>query len=150
MKVGTATIPAIAEILFTTSFWLTLTSDRFAWSTLVEQLPLRLHLLVHPAGVVGDIAEEAAQFLRDALEAALLQHLEWAEQGPDRPVELDHLPLQVVDAGGRGRDVVVEDVLLDLLDVVLDRVDHRDVVVDDLVEHGPDRRRGPELDQVWA
>ena len=64
-------------------------------------------------------------------------------------MELDHLALQVVDAGGRGRDVVVEDLVLDLLDVVLDPVGDRDVVVHDLVEDRPDSRAAPRcLQQV--
>jgi hypothetical protein len=36
MNVGTAMMPKIAEIFLTVSFWLTLTSERFAWSTLVR------------------------------------------------------------------------------------------------------------------
>jgi hypothetical protein len=97
---------------------------------------------------VSDVTEVAPQLFRDALEAALLQRLQGVEQRPDRTMELDHLALQVVDAGRRGRDVVVEDVLLHLLDVVLDRIGDGDVVVDDLVEDGPYRGRGPEPQQI--
>src|SRR5512132_1494548 len=63
-------------------------------------------------------------------------------------MELDHLALQVVDARGRGRDVVVEDVLLHLLDVVLDRIGDRDVVVHDLVEDRPDGRGRPKAQEI--
>ncbi len=65
-------------------------------------------------------------------------------------MKLDHLALQVVDPLGRGGDVVVEDVVLDLLDVVLDPVDNWDVVIDDLVDDRPHGRGGTELEQVGA
>ena len=64
-------------------------------------------------------------------------------------VELDHLALEEVDPLGRVGGLL-EDLLLDLGDVVVDPVDDRLVVVDDLVEDRPDRRRGPLLEQVGA
>ena len=64
-------------------------------------------------------------------------------------MELDHLALEEVDALGRV-EALLEDLVLDLLDVVLDARDDREVVVDDLVEDRPDDRRGPALEQVRA
>ena len=57
-------------------------------------------------------------------------------------MELDHLALEEVDALGRVPSLA-EDVVLDLLEVVLEPVDDRAVVVHDLVEDRPDGRRGP-------
>ena len=73
-----------------------------------------------------------------------------ASSGLHGAVELDHLALQEVDARVGSACSSLEDLLLDLLDVVVDPVDDREVVVDDLVEDRPDRRRGPELEQVGA
>ena len=58
--------------------------------------------------------------------------------------ELGDLAAQEVDAPGLVA-LVAEDGALDLVDVVLQALDHRLVVVDDLVEHRPEDRRRAEL-----
>jgi len=63
-------------------------------------------------------------------------------------VELDHLALQQVDALGRVGAGVREDLPLDLLDVLVEPVDDRLVVVDDPVEDGVQHRPRAEAEQV--
>jgi hypothetical protein len=66
----------------------------------------------------------------------------------DRAVELDHLTLEEVDALGRV-DRGAEHLNLDVLDVRGQPYGHRFVVVDDLVENGPDHRQRTGLEQLW-
>ena len=65
-------------------------------------------------------------------------------------MELDHLALEQVDALGRVAPLVREDLGLDLLDVLVEPVDHRLVVVHDPVEDGVQHRPGAEAEQVGA
>jgi hypothetical protein len=65
-------------------------------------------------------------------------------------VELDHLALEQVDAFGRVGALLREDLGLDLLDVVVEPVDHRLVVVHHPVQDGVQHRPGAEAEQVGA
>ena len=112
-----------------------------------QQLALSADLLVDAAGMVGDVAEVAAQLLVHVREGAALERLQRRQQRRRRLVELDHLALEEVDALGRV-GLLGEDLGLDLADVVVDPVDDGRVVVDDLVDDRPDRGRGPGLEQL--
>ncbi len=118
-----------------------------------QQVAVLVDLLHHAGQVVGDVAEVGVQRLRNLLEAVPLgQLLERLEQGMGRPVELEHLPLQVVDAL---RGVVPstdsrEDLLLDLLDVVVEPIHDRQVVVHHLVENPVEHGTGAKCEQVGA
>jgi hypothetical protein len=107
-----------------------------------QELALAHHYLVHPPPVDRDVPEEAPQPLVHLRERAALEVVERFQQWRHGAVELDHLPLEPVDALGR-IGTVGEDLLLDLLDVGVEPLHHRFVVVDDLVE---DRgARGPSM-----
>ena len=111
-----------------------------------QELALPTDLLVDAAGVVGHVAEVAAQLLVHVRKGPALQRLERRQQRRGRVVELDHLALQEVDALGRV-GALAEDLGLDLGDVRVDPVDHRLVVVDDLVDDRPHGRRRARLEQ---
>jgi hypothetical protein len=97
--------------------------------------------------VVVHVPEVRLQDRRDVGDRAALHAVERREQRVHRAVEVGHLAAQGVDPLGR-RDGAREHGLLNLLDVALEALDDRRVVVDDLVEDGPERRRGPGGEQV--
>ena len=89
--------------------------------------------------MVVDVAEVLAQVGADLERRALGDRRRGAEQRVHRAVEVrDLAPQQVDPARRRGR--AGEDHVLDLLDVALEALDHRRVVVDDLVRDGPQHR----------
>ncbi len=85
-------------------------------------------------GVVGDVAQGALELL---VGVVLLepgrQPVQHPQQRPGRPLELDDLARQLVDAPRHLR-VPAEDLSLDLVDVLLQPGDDRGVAVDDAVE----------------
>ena len=96
--------------------------------------------------MVVDVPEELRQLLAHLDVRAALERLEWRQQRMDGAVEIGGLAAQEVDPlGGRGRSA--EHGLLDLLDVLLEALDHRCVVIDDRVEDRPQDRRRALLEQ---
>ena len=146
-KVGTAMIAADRRDLADDLVLLDPEQGQVRLEDAGQQLALAGDLLVDAAGVIGDVAEVALELLVDRGVGAALERLERRQQRERRPVELDHLALEEVDALGRIGGVL-EDLLLDLLDVVLDPGDDRRVVVDDLVEDRPDDGAGAALEQL--
>ena len=105
-----------------------------------------------PAGdaqqVVVDVAEVRAQLRVDEVVLAAREPVDRGAERHDRAVEVEHLALHRVDPLGRVRAVGREHVVLDLLDVGLDRLHHRLVVVDDPVDDRVQHGAGAEPQQV--
>ena len=148
IMVGTATIATQAEILRMSAFcwtpislWRTATWVRLAWRTLVSS-SRPLTCCRPPAGVVLDVAEVLAHLAVQAGTRLWTRRSSGSARGAAL-VELDHLALEQVDALGRVAALVREDLGLDLLDVLVEPVDHRLVVVHDPVEDGVQHRPGP-------
>jgi hypothetical protein len=114
-----------------------------------QQVALRHDLLVHEVEVVADVAEVLRDGGLDVEQRAAREPGHRGEQRVHGAVEVAHLAAELVDALNR-RGGAGEDDLLELLDVTLDLLDHRRVVVDDLVEDRPERRRRPCTQQLRA
>ena len=86
------------------------------------------------------VAEVGLELAACELELAAREPAERACERSDRAVKLEYLALEAEDSLGRVGPFRREDLLLDLLDVALEPVRDRAVVVDDLVhdrvEHG--------------
>ena len=82
MKVGTAMIADEAEIFLHDLVLVDADQRQVRLQDAGEQLALGGDLLVDAPGMVGDVAEEAAQLLRDRSYAALLQRVQRGEQRP--------------------------------------------------------------------
>src|SRR5690349_5190044 len=65
-----------------------------------EQLAQAVHLLVHPDGVIVDVAEVGARVVRDQVEVAAHQPVADVDQGRDPALDLEQVALEVVDAHG--------------------------------------------------
>ena len=76
MKVGTAMIAATGRDLLHDLVLVDADQRQVRLQHAGEQLALRAHLLVDPAGVVGDVAEVAAELLGNPLVGALLERLQ--------------------------------------------------------------------------
>ncbi len=107
-----------------------------------ELVALAEKLLVDPAHVVVEIAEVPEQAAVDRREQAPLERVEGRKEWMDGAVEVRDLLLELVDPL---RQVLAagEDRALGVLDVALEPVHDRLVVVDDRVEDGPDRGGRP-------
>ena len=112
-----------------------------------QQVALRDDLLVDEVEVVADVAEVLPDRGRHVEQVAARERRDRHEQRVHGAVEVAHLAAQQVDPLDR-RDAAGEDRLLDLLDVALELLDDRRVVVDDLVEDRPQRRQRPLAQQL--
>jgi hypothetical protein len=83
--------------------------------------------------VVIDVAEIGTHLRGDQRRVALDQATQRAGQGHHRPAPLDDLPLHQVQLFGADRAARGEHDRLDLVDVALERIGHREVGVHDLV-----------------
>ena len=107
-----------------------------------QQRPEVLDALQHPRRVVLDVAHPPAQLdvgVLAVLAEPPAQLREDVAQRLDGAVEGDDLAGELVDPL-RHRRVAAEDLLLDLVDVVLQALEHGQVVVDDPVQHAPEHR----------
>jgi hypothetical protein len=99
--------------------------------------------------VVVDVAEVVARARVDRQAGlARRQPLHGHGQRRDRAPELDDLALQAVDPLGRVARLLGEDVLLDLVDVLGQPLDHDGVVVDDAVGHGVEHGAGADAQEL--
>lgn len=113
-----------------------------------QQLTEAVDLLDHLGEVVIDVAQVALQLVVGAVLREAQREL--AQHGRERTggaLELDDLAGQLVDAP-RHRGIPAEDLGLDLVDVVLEARDDRQVAVDDPVQDRVEDRLGPEPEQV--
>src|SRR3954453_17712546 len=113
-----------------------------------EQLAEAVDPARDPHEVVVHVAEVVAHLRRDQVEVAAREAVDGRREGPDRTLHLEHLALEAVDALRRVRGVVGEDLLLDLLDVDLEALHRRLVVVDDAVDDRVEHRAGPAAQEV--
>ncbi len=81
-------------------------------------------------------------------EVAALEPVDRLDQRRDRSVQRQDLALERVDALSRRRGRGREDLAFELSNVVLERRDHRPVVVDDAVDDRVQRGAGPEAQEV--
>src|SRR5215204_4931513 len=130
------------------SLWRMATWVRLAWRTLVSssRKPLTLSTTRMRWSWMSRKYSPSSPCMPG--DQAVDQAVERLGERGGRLVELDHLALEQVDALGRVAALVGEDLGLDLLDVLVEAVDHRLVVVDDPVEDRVQHRPGAEAEQV--
>ena len=84
--------------------------------------------------MVVDVAEIDARVVGDQRDVGADEPVADVDQRGDRPLHLEQVPLELVDALGRlPREGLPEDVVLERGQLVLERVDQRKVLVDDEV-----------------
>ena len=146
MRVGTIRMAAQALIFFTWSFWLTLTRVRFTLRMFCSELPKGVGLICNAQQTVLNGAQIAAHLQVDVVRLLLDETLQRPGQRLRGLVELDHLAGELVDSPG-DVGMVLEDLDLDLVDVVREAVDHRDIVVHDAVHDRVEDRVRPLAEQ---
>ncbi len=103
----------------------------------------------HCRSVIEHVAQRALQLEVDAvLVGPAQQGFEHVAQGFGRPLEVDDLARELVDALREIRAALAEQLVLDLVDVVLQAAGHGVVLVDDLVEDRVEHRLGTAREQV--
>ena len=118
-----------------TSFCCTEISDRLASSGAVQELAQGVDGLVDPDHVVVDVAEVRPALGVDQRRVEAGEPVADVDQRRHRALQAEQVALQVVDAFGRLAAVVAaEDVLLELLELLLELVDDREIAC---------RRRSP-------
>src|SRR5260370_3654100 len=114
-----------------------------------EQLAQPVHLLAQADRVVVDVPEVGARVVQNQAEVGPHEPVAHVDQGRDPALDLEQVALEGVDAhGGVAADGLAEDVGLERLQVVLERVHDREKLVHhevhDRVQHAA-RPLGQEL-----
>src|SRR5439155_3157981 len=112
-------------------------------------LPQVVDRLVDADDVVVDVAEVEPRVLGDELDVEAYQPVAHLDQRRDGALEAHQVALEVVDALGRRLgERPAEDRLLEPLELVLERVDDREVAVDDEVHEGVEDEPGALAEQA--
>ena len=134
IAVGTAMMATQAEMRRTSSFWRTANLRQVRLQRAREEVAHGVELLARADEVVVDVAEVVADLGMDQLVVTPGQPLDRLDERGRGLPEAEHLALEPVDALRRVHAVAGEELLLDLLDVMLEALDRREVIVDDAVE----------------
>ena len=130
------------------SFWRTLTRGQIRLEHAGEQVAKRLNLLDDAQKVVADVAEVLGELVGHESVVSADKILDRVHERGGRLVELEHLPLEQVDALHRVDVGLREDLELHLPDVVVDAGDDGRVVVHHLVDDRVHDRGRSAGDQV--
>ena len=134
--VGTAMIAAHAASFFVTSLSAERDHAEVDLDRGRQHFADALDRRVDPVQVVVDVAEVLVHAGADLRHAPAVQPAGRLHQRVDRVLQHHELLLQRVERlDVRARRVALEDLLLDRLELGLERVDHREVAVDDVVHH---------------